>query len=200
MDVFEAIRTRRSVRKVKPDPVPQDLIEKVLEAATWAPCHFLTEPWRFIVLQGEGRELLGEVYVELLKEQLENTAEEESQLKLNQQMEKAFRAPAIIIVISSPSVKPHVIPREEFAAGCAAIQNMLLAAHALGLGAIWRTGHALTHPRTKEIFQLKEHEEVLGFIYLGFPDQRTIPVKRTPYQSKTTWIHHKTTKSEQTVT
>ena len=59
MNVSEAIRTRRSLGKVKPDAVPQELIEQIVEAGTWAPNHKLTEPWKFFVMQGEGRDVLG---------------------------------------------------------------------------------------------------------------------------------------------
>jgi nitroreductase len=60
MDVFEAIRTRRSIGAVSQDVPPREVIEEILEAATWAPNHRLTEPWRFIVLAGSAREAFGE--------------------------------------------------------------------------------------------------------------------------------------------
>ena len=61
MDVFEAIYTRYSQGKVRPDPVPRELIEKLLDAAVQAPNHYKVRPWRFVVLTGEGRDRLGEV-------------------------------------------------------------------------------------------------------------------------------------------
>lgn len=59
MDVLEAIATRRSIGKVKEDPVPSELIHQIVEAGTWAPSHFRTEPWRFFVLTGDARKALG---------------------------------------------------------------------------------------------------------------------------------------------
>src|SRR4051812_17352003 len=61
VDVLEAIRTRRSIGKVGPERPPRELIERLLEAATAAPNHHLTEPWRLIVLAGPARDELGEV-------------------------------------------------------------------------------------------------------------------------------------------
>ena len=59
MDVFEAIHNRHSQGKVKPDPLPRELIEKLLDAAVQAPNHYKVRPWRFVVLTGEGREQIG---------------------------------------------------------------------------------------------------------------------------------------------
>ena len=65
MNIHEAIKTRRSIPLVKDEAVPSELIEKILEAGTFAPNHFRTEPWRFFVLQGEGRVKLGNVFGEI---------------------------------------------------------------------------------------------------------------------------------------
>ena len=61
MDVFEAIHSRYSQGKVKPDAVPRELIEKILRAAVQAPNHYKVRPWRFVVLSGEGLRKLGDV-------------------------------------------------------------------------------------------------------------------------------------------
>src|SRR5215212_2824865 len=61
MDVFEAIYNRHSQGKVRPEPVPRELIEKLLHAAVQAPNHYKVRPWRFVVLTGEGRNQLGAV-------------------------------------------------------------------------------------------------------------------------------------------
>lgn len=188
MELFEAIKNRRSVGKVKPDPVPTEWIEKLLEAATWAPNHHHTEPWKFVVLTGEGRRPLGRVLAEIALEEARPLSYEEKTEIIKKQMAKPFRAPAIITVIATPSDHPKAVWREELAAGHAAIQNMLLAAHALGLGAVWRTGKPAYHPKMKELFQLRDQDEVLGFIYVGYPDIRQVPAKRIPYQKKTIWI------------
>ncbi|HEX2990931.1 MAG TPA: nitroreductase family protein, partial [Anaerolineales bacterium] len=68
MDVFEAIHNRHSHKKVKPDAVPRDLIEKMLEAAAQAPNHYRVRPWRFVVMTGEARHRLGHAMSESLRE------------------------------------------------------------------------------------------------------------------------------------
>lgn len=188
VDLFEAIKTRRSIGKVKPEPVEKERVEKILESATWAPNHYKTEPWRFFVLTGEGRRPLGRVLAEISKEEMDDPTTEENQKKLQKAMEKPFRAPVVIGVAVTPSEAPKVIRIEEIGAVAAGIQNMLLTAHGLGLGAIWRTGKATYHPKMKELLGLKEKDEVLGFVYVGACDPWPPTKTRTPFQEKTTWI------------
>lgn len=189
MDIFEAIHGRRSVGKVKADPVEKEKIEKMLDAATWAPNHFHTEPWKFFVLTGEGRRPLGRALADIAKEGMDDPTTEENKEKLQKAEQKPFRAPVIITVAVTPATNhPKVIEIEETAAVCAGIQNMLLAAHAEGLGAIWRSGKPAYHPKMKELFGLRDVDEILGFIYVGYPDVPQREGKRTSFSEKTTWI------------
>jgi nitroreductase len=188
MNLEEAIRTRRSIGLVKPDWVDPGLIEKLLEAAVYAPNHHHTEPWRFYVLSGKGRGILGNAYALIASEFLENPTAEDSQAALKKHYEKAFRAPVIIVVAAVCADLPKVDRREEHAAVHAAVQNMLLQAHALGLGAIWRTGAPAYHPYMKKAFGLRDEDDVAGFIYVGYP-ANALPVKAPPsYASKTVWL------------
>ncbi len=194
MDIFEAIFKRRSIGKVKPDPIEKEKIEKLLEAAIWAPNHYHTEPWKFFVLTGEGRRPLGRTLAEIAKESMEDPETKENQEKIKKAEEKPFRAPVIITVAVTPSDNPKAIDIEEIGAVSAAIQNMLLAAHALGLGAVWRTGKPAYHPKMKQLFGLRERDEVLGFIYIGYPDMSQREGKRIPFTEKTKWIEADTPK------
>ncbi|CAM3379331.1 hypothetical protein TR75_04780 [Hydrogenibacillus schlegelii] len=188
MDVLEAIRTRRSIGRVKPDPVEREKIERILEAATWAPTHHRTEPWRFFVLTGEGRRPLSRLFVELAKAEMVDPETPENREKLEREAKKPFRAPVVIAVAVVPTERPDVVLAEERAAVAAAIQNMLLAAHALGLGAMWRTGKKTYHPKVRDFFGLGEKGEIVGFVYLGYPDGPPPERTRTPFWEKTKWI------------
>ncbi len=189
MDLKQAILERRSIGKVKSDPVDQALIEEILEAAIWAPNHAHTEPWRFWVMTGEGRKLLARGYAEVaMAESGTLTEEETAQIHANQE-KKAFRAPVVIAVAVSPSANRVVPEIEEYAAAHAAVQNMLLTAHALGLGAIWRTGEPTYHAKMKETFGLQGKEDLVGFIYIGYPDMPSAPkAVRSPFAQKTVWV------------
>jgi nitroreductase len=188
MDLEKAIRSRRSTGSVKTDLVDSSLVKKILEAAVNAPNHHQTEPWRFYVLSGKGRGILGNAYAQIASELLENPTSEASQAALKKHFEKAFRAPVIIVVAAVCTDSPKIDRREELAAVHAAVQNMLLQAHALGLGAIWRSGAPTYHSHMKHVFGLSELDEVVGFIYIGYPTNPQ-PAKVQPsYESKTVWL------------
>lgn len=188
MNIHEAIRTRRSVGKVKQDPIPKESIEQILEAGTWAPNHKHTEPWRFFVMREGGRELLGNALADISLTKVSEKTEDEIAVARESAMSKAMRSPVVIGVAVTPSDDPKVVELEEYGAVFAAIQNMLLQAHALELGAVWRTGDPCFHPLMNEAFGLREKDKMLGFIYLGVPDMIAKPGKREDAASKTVWV------------
>lgn len=188
MDVLTAISTRRSIGVVKPDPVPTELINKILEAGTWAPSHHRTEPWKFFVLTGDARKKLGNTLASILESTLEVPLSEEGKKRLEKEAAKPLRAPVIIAAAVEPTINDKVLINEEYAAVNAAIQNMLLAAHALGLGTVWRTGKVCYSPEIKQLFGLSDKGEMLGFIYLGYPNMKEIRGKRKHYSEVTKWF------------
>ncbi|MGN7356426.1 nitroreductase family protein [Paenibacillus sp. SAF-054] len=189
MNISEAIRTRRSVGKVTQEDVPTSQIEQILEAGTWAPNHRMTEPWRFFVLRGEGRRVLGEALADVALAMSADPASPEAAAAAESARMKPLRAPVIITVAVTPKEHEKVIELEEYGAVFAAIQNMLLEAHGLGLGAIWRTGEPTYHAKMNEHFGLGDHDKVLGFIYLGVPAEVSqTNAKRKPFQNLTVWV------------
>ena len=188
MDVIHAIETRRSIGRVKQDPVPRDLIERILESAVHAPNHRITEPWRFHVFTGKGRGELARVRAEIARLQAEAEGEDEELAagKISRERKKAFRAPVVVAVICE-SGRDEVETLENYAACAAAVQNMLLTAHALGLGAMWRTGPVACHDHMREFLDLEEGDKVVAHLYLGFPDMGERPRRRAPAKEKTVW-------------
>lgn len=182
------IRERRSVGRVKADGVPKELIEQLIEAAIWAPSHHGTEPWRFIVMTGEGRGVLGQAYVDYAASAIEALPEAERQERVDKEIAKAYRSPVVIAAICSPPGNPKAIHVEELAATHAAVQNLLLTAHDVGLAAVWRTGDPAYHPTMKAALEVAEHEDVVGLIFVGYPEIPLHAGKRTPAAEKTRWI------------
>ncbi|RXI96482.1 nitroreductase [Anaerobacillus alkaliphilus] len=189
MDIFEAIKNRRSIGKVKQDAFPKEYIEKILEAGTYAPNHHRTEPWRFFVVEGAARDRLGEVFADIVSAQETDHTSEEFQTKLAKAKRNPLRAPVIIAVGIEPSSEKKVIKLEEYAAVNSAVQNMLLAAHALGLGSIWRTGAICYEDQVRDFFGLSENGKVLAFIYLGYPDIAPKQVQKTDFHTYTKWMN-----------
>ncbi|MFB9325544.1 nitroreductase [Paenibacillus aurantiacus] len=188
MELFEAIYGRRSIGKVKQEPIARETIERILEAGTWAPNHRLTEPWRFFVMTGEGRNKLGGAYAAIALTGEAAKESEESLTKAEAARKKAYRAPLVIGVAVEPQNRAGVIEIEEYGAVFSAVQNMLLAVHALNLAAVWRTGEPCYHPLMNEAFGLREQDRMLGLLYIGEPDMAPPAPRREPASSKTVWI------------
>lgn len=182
METYEAIITRRSVPKVTDERPTRADIEKLLEAAVRAPTHHLTEPWRFVVLAGDARSELGDAW---------HRAEVRIDGKPEGVKEKPLRAPVIITLIGTPkSHLPKVIEVEEHHAIGAALQNILLAAHDMGLGAMIRTGKAAELDEVRDYVGCKEDEYIGGFIYVGYPTPENADrpmTRRTPADEMTEW-------------
>lgn len=183
--VLEAIRNRRSIGKVTGEAPDRSLIRQILEAGTWAPNHHLTEPWRFVVLEGETRSRLGRVMGAVAaNRELDPERKEAAAAKA---AAKPLRAPYVIAVAIEPSPDSTVPEIEEVAAGAAAIQNMLLAAEALGLAAMWRTGWIAFEPEIRDFLGFSSRAKVLGFVYVGFAAMTAPERSRRDVDELTTW-------------
>ncbi len=146
--MLEAIKTRRSIRKFKKDKVPPRLLKEVLEAARWAPSARNSQPWRFIVIADED-----------LRRRVANATTAGKFLA---------EAPLGIAVAVDTRATRH--PAED---GAAATMNILLAAHALGLGACWIGSHGSPYEEeVKRMLGIPEGWTLLSIIALGCPDER----------------------------
>ncbi|MDP9411511.1 MAG: nitroreductase [Actinomycetota bacterium] len=188
MELVEAIRSRRSVGRVRQEPVAKELIERILESAVHAPNHKITEPWHFHVFTGKGRGELARARAETARLQAEAEGEDEELAagRISRERKKAFRAPVVIAVISEAG-RDEVESLENYAACAAAVQNMQLTAHALGLGVIWRTGPAAYHEHMRGFFGLETGDRIVAYLYIGYPDMGERPRRRKPVEEKTTW-------------
>jgi nitroreductase len=188
LEVRQAIKSRRSIGRVKTDPVPRELVEEILESAVHAPNHKITEPWRFHVFTGKGRGELARARAELARILAEAEGEEEELIagRISRERKKAFRAPVVIVVISKGG-RDEVETLENYAACAAAVQNMQLTAHALGLAAMWRTGPAAYHPYMRDFFGLEADDRIVAYLYLGYPDTTERSRRRQPASTKTVW-------------
>jgi nitroreductase len=186
MHVLEAIRTRRSIGKMTDQQPSREQIEIILDAATWAPTHHISNPWRFVVIAGGERLRFGEVTAQskLTRMEREGRSIEGEAEKL---IAKALRAPVIIAVGVEPGDGPKIVEIEEVESGAAAVQNMLLAAHGIGLAAMWRTGDPAYDPAVAEYLGLSECGRVIGFVYVGFPAIDKTRFGHVPFTELTTW-------------
>lgn len=189
--ILEAIKQRRSTGVMTDEEPRREQIERLLEAATYAPNHHVQEAWHFFVVTGTAREILGDVMAEALELRLGLSQEQKHDAKIQKMLlkerMKPLRAPVIITV-----TVPHISQQEDFVerieAGSAAVQNMLLAAHEMGLATYWRTGGHAYDPHVKNWFGLAPEDHIVGFVYVGFSTiirQERVP---TSFMQKTTWL------------
>lgn len=163
---FEVIHTRQNIsprRLVEPGPTEEQL-SKLFQAAAAAPDHGTLLPWRFIMIPADKRHLLAEAFAVTLIERDPGA----TVAQLETAREKAYRAPALMVAIVKLAGEDAAIPNEEriISIGCA-IQNILLAATAMGLGSGLASGRSMNAPRLRELFKFQEGEQAICFVSLG---------------------------------
>lgn len=184
MDTLNTIFTRQSIAEVKPDPVSHEIIEQLLSAAVQAPNHYKVRPWRFVVLTGTGREKLGEVIAQSFAEKFPQVPAS----ALDKERAKPLRAPLLIAVgVDKPS-EPKVLEIENICAAAAAVENLLLAANELGLAAKWRTGEEARDPRVKLFLGFAPDQQIISFVYIGFPSFEPPAITRPEFEDRTVWM------------
>ena len=182
-DLLAAIHTRRSVGRVGPEPVARELVAEILDAAVAAPNHHLTAPWRFIVLAGDARRAVGEAHARAVARQKPDLPPQ----GYAKEAARLARAPVVIACCVVPGEDP-VEAREDRDAVAAAVQNLLLAAHARGLAAMWRTGAMADEPEVHEALGLGPRDAVVAFVYLGRPPaDAPQPAPRPGAEGVTEW-------------
>jgi len=189
VDVFEAIKERRSYRSFLPEQISEETIEKILEAAVWAPSPLNTQPWEFIIITKE--EVKGKIFDEA--ERCIKWALEKSGWKWLENYRASFiqSAPVIIAVIGDPKKTGVDMFLEEGGVGyqhacAAAIQNMHLAAHSLGIGSLWFT--FFDKKAMREILGIDPEKTPLALVCLGKPSGEPLQTRRKDIREKTIYI------------
>lgn len=170
MDAITLLQTRNSVAALS-DPGPSaEQIQVLLSAAVRAPDHARLRPWRFLTISGDDRQALGQLFVDATQQRLQRAGDPLlDDTGCARLAAKPLRAPLIVVVIARVTEHPKVPPVEQLlSAGCAA-HGILLAAHAMGFGAIWRTGANAFDPTVASGLGLGPGEQIVGYLYLGTP-------------------------------
>ena len=182
--VLELIKKRRSIfpAQYNSKPIAKEEIEKLLEAANWAPNHKKTEPWRFKVLTGDAKVRLGA----FLANKYQEVEVKPKQIKIKKLQENPKKAGAIIAICMQRDHNESLPEWEEVAATAMAVQNMWLAATEFGIGSYWSSPGLIKY--MDEFFNLKQGEKCLGFFYLGYSDEAIAKGERKPIADKVEWI------------
>ncbi|MCC7358555.1 MAG: nitroreductase [Anaerolineales bacterium] len=183
MDALEALYGRQSVGVHRPDPVPRDVIEALLAAASQAPDHYHERPWRFVVFTGEGRRKLGQA----IADSTHRCYPEVPAPALAAERAKPLKSPLAIAVGQAPPQHEHLQEIESICAVACAVQNLLIAAHAFGLASHWKNG-ADGDPEFKRAIGLRPAQRLIALVYLGYP-LAPLPIPPRPgFADRTTWV------------
>lgn len=182
LSVYHAIYGRRSAWKFSGQPVDRMAIERMLDAAVWAPNHRLTEPWRFFVLEpgsaarAEAAELAGQF-------QMERTSDQRRAAAARQ---KVLEPPVVIYVYAVPG-PDEATTKENYASVCIAAHNIALAGAAEGLAVTWETGGATRHPGLKALLGAEDSWEMATMLLIGHPGEHPVS-RRSPASGFTRWF------------
>ena len=184
----QLIRNRRSVfpkQFEEGKTIPDDIINQVLENATWAPSHGLTEPWHFIVFTGDGLKKLAQFQSDLYKE---TAGEKFKEDKYKNLQSNPLKASHVIAICMKRDPTKKIPEQEEIEAVATAVQNIYLTVTAYGFGGYWTTGGITYNEKAKPFFGLEQEDKLLGFFYIGHIAVPSAPGKRQPVEQKIKWV------------
>lgn len=184
MDALELMLSRESALKLEaPGPSAEEL-DRIFASAVRAPDHGRLRPWQFVVIPEERRAAFGALMADSLKRR--NPAVSDGELQ--RERDKAFRSP-VIVAVAAKVQRGHKIPEiEQIASAAAAAQTIMLAAPALGYGAVWKTGAPAYDSSVKTALGLRAEDDIIGFLYLGTRVGGPSPIPRPEAREfVTTW-------------
>ena len=169
-ELAEVIRGRRTINLYLQTPVPEELVRDAIEAATWAPNHHVTEPWRFY--------LLGEQTVGHCLALCHNIVSAKKSADMADFKRRSWSEKPGWLVVTCRRSADEQLQQEDYAACAAAIQNLMLYLWKAGVGSKWTTGDITRDPRFFDIVGIDDATEfVVGLIWYGYP-------KLTPEQKR----------------
>jgi len=187
---FNAIvQNRRSIypyQFIKGKPIPDDVIRQILENANRAPTHKLTQPWRFTVFSGKGREAFSNMQTEIYTKY---AGENFKKKKLQNLRDYPLFSSHVIVVSMKRTLNISIPEIEEIIAVGCAIENIFLSLHAYNLGGYITTGRITYIDEAKPFFDLDPQDRLIGTIFIGYPDVVANPLtRRSPVDEKVRWI------------
>ena len=187
-EINNLIRNRRSVfpkQFEEGKKIPDEIIEQIVENATWAPSHGNLQPWKFIVYTGDGLQKLAQFQSELYKE---NSGENFKPATYENLQTNPLKASHIIAICMKRDPNKKFAEVEEICATAAAVQNIYLSVSAYGLGGYLTTGGVTYNPKAKPFFGLGDDDKLIGFFYIGYVAVASPDKKREMGEEKVEWV------------
>lgn len=184
MPISDIIASRRSIKRFTNRVVTRDEIERMLAAATLAPNHKLTQPWRFYVLGPEARNAYG---LALGARKAKKIEDAEKAAQMRQTVADEHRALPVMLVVAVIDNPDAELREEDYAAAMMAIQNLSLVAVDLGLGTHIKTGAIMGDPASRAAVGVKDNERIIAVVNIGEPADVPPPKSRESATALTTW-------------
>ncbi len=185
MRASEAIRERRSIKRFADRAVTREEIEAILAAATLAPNHRLTQPWRFYVLGPEARSAYGLALGDRKARKLEDLEAGRAMRENVAAEHRALPGMIAVAVVDSDNAEQK---EEDYAAAMMAVQNLLLVATELGLGTHIKTGAVMSDPAARAATGVRDNERIIAVVNVGVPADVPPAKKRETAENLTTWV------------
>lgn len=185
MNILEAIRERRSIKKFSDRAVSRDMIESLLSAAVLAPNHHLTQPWRFYVLGPDARHAYG---LALGARKAKKLPDQAAGQKVMETVAAEHRSLPGMIAVAMTLDENAEKREEDYAAVMMAVQNLSLAAVEAGLGTHLKTGAVMEDPAARKAAGAREGERIIAVVNLGYPAEAPAPKPRADAATLTTWV------------
>lgn len=185
MKTSDAISARRSVKRFTDRAVTREEIETLLAAATLAPNHRLTQPWRFYVLGPTARHAYGLALGARKARKVEDPA---AGAALQESIGAEHRALPGMIAVAVVNIDNAEQREEDYAAAMMAVQNISLTAVSLGLGTHIKTGAIMGDPAARAAVGLSDDQRIIAIVNVGEPAEELAAKKREPAAAFTTWV------------
>jgi F420 biosynthesis protein FbiB-like protein len=196
--LYRIIQERRSIRRFDGSAIPSETLQRVLEAATMAPSAHNRQPWRFVILTAlEDKRSLANALGEELRQDRLADGDDPGQIEkdVTQSIERITKAPVVVIAcLSMEAMDVYPDERRKTAEYIMAVQgvsmaaqNLLLAAHAEGLGACWLCAPLFTKDEVREELSLPDGWDPQGLIILGYPAEAGKERPRRPLEEVSQW-------------
>lgn len=181
MEILECIKSRRTIRRFKPDPIPQSVLDTIFEAAMWAPSPANAQPWDFLIVGAQARAKILALFKIKGEEFLSDPECPEPKRKAIQSLMADFGgAPYMVAAVCRPGAEP-MLQHENTLSVATAVQNLCLAAWAHDIGSIWLSVGAA--PPVRPILGVDEGASVVALLALGYPEVVPPALPREDYKT-----------------
>jgi nitroreductase len=181
MELADLIKERRTIHHFEDRPVSIELVTELLNTAVWVPNHKMTQPWRFVIVQGEGRRRLADI----ARKDAKNKAKDPAKAEANGQIfyERFMSVPLYVVVVVKEDPRPAT-REEDYASAACLIHNFSLLAWEQDIGMIWETYALIHQPEFREALGVAEDESIVGSLHVGYPAKVPKPQRRIPVEQR----------------